>query len=510
MDQLFLISNYHFSIHALPFFISGILITAEALFVYFQNRKSPLNFGFATVTICAGLWLTGIGFIYSSSSEPIALIWSRYYCWLGILFISPSVFLFSAAVENESLDRSMLFICANYIAALVFYYICISTPHIVEGLWLYPWGYYPKAGAGQNFFMVWYIMLMTLSFRNFIRRYKREAVAIKKKHAKFIIIAFIFGVIGGSLDFLGNYGVPFYTFGSLAVFLFLNVIAYSIVNYKLMDIETVLHKTILWILSFSIITIPLVVLYTWYFPIAKNSLSLQLYFGVACFVVVTVYMRLYQPKIDHIFQRRKANLEEISNRFVQNLVHLKGLDNLVRYIEETIDNTMYSNWIDIFIVNDEKRKFILVNKNPGKNRISEFDQENEFLAWMNEHSRIIYKDFVEMDPTYEEIKDSAKEYFNLTEATVAIPLVLNEQLLGIINLSRKTNLKRYNSVDFHFLTTLKNQAAIAISNSLIYQNIEKQVKKRTEELVEIQKTACSSGEVGYCRYALGRRCSRDQ
>jgi signal transduction histidine kinase len=42
-------------------------------------------------------------------------------------------------------------------------------------------------------------------------------------------------------------------------------------------------------------------------------------------------------------------------------------------------------------------------------------------------------------------------------------------------------------VDFHFLTTLKNQSAIAISNSLIYQNIEDQVKARTSELVEVQK-----------------------
>jgi two-component system NtrC family sensor kinase len=57
----------------------------------------------------------------------------------------------------------------------------------------------------------------------------------------------------------------------------------------------------------------------------------------------------------------------------------------------------------------------------------------------------------------------------------------------MINLSRKVNFKRYNAVDFNFLTTLKNQSAIAISNSLIYQNIEEQVKKRTAELVEVQR-----------------------
>jgi len=487
MDQLFLSSNYAFNIHAVPFFISGILIVAEAFFVYFQNRKAPLNFSFATVTVCAGIWLTGIGFIYSSVNEPVALFWSRYYCWLGIIFISPSVYLFSAAVEGKSLNQSMKFIYANYIAALVFYIFCVSTPFIVEGLWSYNWGFYPKAGIGQNVFMAWYIMLMTLSFRNFIRRYVRETVEIKRQQVKFIIIAFIFGGIGGSLDFLGNYGVSFYTFGSLAVFLFLNVIAYSIVNYKLMDIETVLHKTILWLLSFLIITVPIFVMYSLAFPVMKNSMMMQLIFGIVSFIVFALYLRHVQPGIDHMFQRRRANLEETSNRFGENLVHLKGLDNLVRYIEETIDSTMYSNWIDIFIVNEEKSKFILANKDPKKNRISEFDQKDEFLTWLIENNWIIYRDFVEMDPVYSQIKGAANDYFNATEATVAIPLVLNGQLLGMINLSRKVNLKRYNALDFNFLTTLKNQAAIAISNSLIYQDIEQQVKKRTAELVEVQR-----------------------
>lgn len=487
MDQLFLSSNYTFNIHAVPFYISGILITAEALFVYFQNRKSPLNFGFAAVTVCAGLWLTGIGFIYSSFNEPTALIWSRYYCWLGIIFISPSVYLFSAAVERESLSRSMKFIYANYIVALAFYIFCISTPYFIQGLWSYSWGYYPRAGVGQSVFMVWYIVLMILAFINFIRCYMRETVAIKKQQVKFIIIAFIFGGIGGSIDFLGNYGVLFYPFGSLAVFIFLTVIAYSIVNYKLMDIETVLHKTILWILSFSIITVPIFSLYQFAFPMMKNSVFWQLAFGIVSFIVFALYLRLVQPKIDHIFQRRRASLDEISSRFMEDLVHLKGIDNLIGRMEETIGNTLYPQWIDIFIYNDKREMYVSVSKNRSEDRVSEFGKKDEFLTWLNENNRIVYSKFIEIDPVFADIKESARDFFNSISAAVVVPLILNEQLLGIINLGKKSNLRRYNALDFNFLTTLKNQSAIAISNSLIYQNIEEQVTQRTAELVEVQK-----------------------
>ncbi len=480
-------SNYFFNIHALPFFVSGALITIEAAFVYFQNRKSLINIGFATVTVCAGFWLVGIGLIYSSSHETAALIWSRYFCWLGIIFISPSVYLFSTVWKDKSLKKARPVILFNYTVALVFYVICIATSSLVKGLWSYSWGFYPKAGMVQNYFMVWYVILMILSFRNFIQNYIYEDVEIHKKHTGFVILAFIFGGIGGSLDYLGNYGIALYPSGSFCVLLFSTVIAYSIVNYRLMDIETVLHKTALWILSFSLIVVPILMVYQWVFPHIKSSTVLQFIFVSLYFVVFAVYLRLIQPKVDHFFQRRKANFEEISNQFISDLVHLKGLDSLIQRLEETITNTLYPQGIDIFIYDEKKKNYHMINRNAAANRVSQFPVGNEFLIWLNRNNSIVHKEFVDTDPKYAAIKDVARDYFDSTGAMVVIPLVLNERLLGVINLGKKANLRRYNAVDFHFLTTMKNQSAIAISNSLIYQNIEEQVKERTRELVEVQK-----------------------
>ncbi|MCG2712728.1 MAG: ATP-binding protein, partial [Candidatus Omnitrophica bacterium] len=82
--------------------------------------------------------------------------------------------------------------------------------------------------------------------------------------------------------------------------------------------------------------------------------------------------------------------------------------------------------------------------------------------------------------------EEAKDYFDLTEAIVAIPLVLNTKLLGMINLGKKANFQRYRASDFYFLNTLKNESVIAILNSLLYENMEEQVKQRSKELIEVQ------------------------
>jgi len=69
MNSLLDINNYFFNAYALTYFFSGIFVSAEGLFVYFQNKKSMINISFAAVTLCAGIWLTGVGFMFSSPFE---------------------------------------------------------------------------------------------------------------------------------------------------------------------------------------------------------------------------------------------------------------------------------------------------------------------------------------------------------------------------------------------------------------------------------------------------------
>jgi len=487
MNLSFAPSHYSFNPYALTYFFSGMFVAAEGIFVCFQNRKSIINLSFAAVTVCAGIWLTGVGLVLSSVSESNAIIWARYYCWFGIIFITPCLHLFSLGWAMKSVRERRRFLWFNFLSALAFYTVCFSSSYLVEGVWSFPWGYYPKAGFLHKYFLIWFSFQVFMIFRNFSYGFKNEVISARKKQTQYIILAFIFGVFMGSVDFLANYGVRLHSIGSIAIVIFSSIIAYSIVNYKLMDIETVIHKTILWTLSFSIVFIPIFLIYRQLFSRIQFSPFLQIGFWGAGFIIFAVYLRLVQPKIDHIFQRRKADLEEISNRFGEDLVQLKGVDNLVRRIEETILNTLYSQRADIYIYNEKKKNFALANRTNREGQVLEFDRNHVFLDWLGKNNQIVHKDYVEIDPKYASVKDEARDYFHKTRSTVTVPLVLDNTLLGVITLDKKANLAPYNALDFQFLRTLKNQSAIAISNSLIYQNIEEQVKLRTAELVEMQK-----------------------
>ena len=478
--------NYHYNPHAIFVMLTGILIFLIGVFILLQTKKNIKNISFFLFCMSSTLWLGTMGFVYLSNNPATALTWYRSFTFFGVVNLMPNLYLFSVASSNL-FKKQRFFVFAAYLFSYTVYLLALTTDKFITAPTLYFWGYYPHYEPWNYVYLFIFMVVFIASLANLRLAYKREQISIKKTQILIIMVSLLFGITG-FVDFAAKvWTLSLYPFGFISMFLLTCCLAYSIIKYKAFDIETVIHKTILWILSFMIITIPIFLFYRWLFPVMKDSALLQMVFGITSFIVFTLYLRLIQPKIDHIFQRRKADIDEISNRFTEDLVHLKGLDNLIRYIEATITNTIYSQWTDIFIYDENEGQYVAANRNRLENRPVAFDEGNNFLEWLKEHNQIVYREFVDIDPAYAPIKEAAKHYFDLSQATVAVPLILNEQLLGVINLDKKASLKRYSGLDFHFLRILKNQSTIAISNSLIYQNIERQVSQRTEELVAVQK-----------------------
>lgn len=485
-EQLFNIDNYRYNIHAIPLIIAGVLILIIGAFILFQAKKEVKNIAFFLFCLSLSFWLNFSGLVYLSADPSLALWWYKHFVFLGVANIMPNFYLFSVATGGQLLQKR-LGVMAGYISANLTYLVVLLMDSFITAPHLYYWGYYPHYEPAMVIFFVPYAILFLASEFNLWAAYKAETIPIKQKHILTIFIGLLIGFLA-SFDFIAKiWNIPLYPFGYIPSFILSAMVAYSVIRHKAFDIETVVHKTILWVASFLLIITPIFLLYRLSFVYIKDSWLNQALFGVASFFIYTLYLRMIQPKVDHFFQRRKADLEAISNNFVAELVYLKGIDSLIRLMEVTLANALYPQWVDIFIFDEKKKGFCVVNRTQHLGRAAYFNADSDFLLWLKDNNRIAYREFIEIDPAYTEIKESARGYFKNSEAMVAIPLVLSEELLGVINLDKKANLERYKAVDFDFLTTLKNQAAIALSNSLMYQNIEQQVKDRTQELVEVQK-----------------------
>lgn len=62
-----------------------------------------------------------------------------------------------------------------------------------------------------------------------------------------------------------------------------------------------------------------------------------------------------------------------------------------------------------------------------------------------------------------------KEVLNTTKSLLCVPLIAKGETIGVINISNKKHGKLFNQKDLEFITSLANQAAIAIDNAKLYE-----------------------------------------
>lgn len=500
MNFIFNPQNYYWNMYAWPHFVVGVLISLEGIYVFCQSKKAVTHIAYLFTTVTAGIWLTGVGIVCSMAHEGLALVVSRYYTWFGIIFVTPSVYFFSTTWDLGSLPQKKKWIGFHYTSAAVFYLLCVASPCIVLELYPYPTGYFPKAGVLEPLFIIWFYTVMTLSFVNYVRIYRKETNAAVRKNIKLMFIAFAIAFFG-SVEYFPNYGIPVFPVAFFPVFLFITIMGYCVVRYRLMDIETVIHKTFMWLVTTVVAIIPFAGLVyitrRWQDP--SSALGSTVYFLVLA-ITFYFYFRAIQPRLDQLFQRQRANLLAVLEEFSKELVHLKNLRDLLQSFARMLRRRLYVRRLSVYLLDEEKNELVPAIAK-GLRNLRPFSKTHPFLAWLEKYDKVVIGELVVADPEVEGFKNEIRDYFEKTQALIVIPFVLGGNLIGVAHLGRKANLRRYGFREIHFFSQLRSPVTIAFSNSMRFEDIrslsdqlqiwnqqlEERVDQRTKELVKTQE-----------------------
>ena len=86
-------------------------------------------------------------------------------------------------------------------------------------------------------------------------------------------------------------------------------------------------------------------------------------------------------------------------------------------------------------------------------------------AWMRSSPTLITRYDLEEDPQYEGVRAAASDTLSRLSASLVIPLVYHGQLSGLMTLGNKKSGHFYSREDIDLLTTMSDQAAVAIANA---------------------------------------------
>jgi signal transduction histidine kinase len=487
--------SFHNDYLILSHILVALMTLPLSLFILWKSPREPVNRYFFLFGACVASWSV-FTILYLTAADPrSALLYSRI-CNLFALFI----FIFFYHCIYAFLDlKTRALLASGYGLTFLVALLSILFPDLwidrvnpdflgvrynTHGSWLF--GLHPALG----------LLLPGLAQMQLISRYKRSVNREWRRKCRFILSAGGVSFLGGFTSYFMVFEIPIFAWGVPLIALYPPLISYAIIRYRLINIQTVIHKTILWMALSSLVYVPLYVVFTLTRPwLATQPTWALALFSLGLFFLITLYYRTIQPEIDHLFQRRKYDLQKVLDRLLERLAVLGDTRELIQQINRTLVETLYASHAT-FLLSDEKTRCYLPFETAGTQLNICVPLSDPFIDWARQHVGVIPAGEVESDPAYSEIKGEAKAYFASTRAAICIPLSTGHVFVGLLHLGSKTNLKPYGDSDLQFLEKLRVEAAIALSNALLYDQVmrlnleltdlnaqlEEKVRARTAEL----------------------------
>ncbi|MBI5180009.1 MAG: hypothetical protein HZA05_01240 [Nitrospirae bacterium] len=510
MESILNPSNYSFNIYAVFPLITGIFVLFLGLLVLSKKPGSIVNRSYFIFNLSISIYQFGEGLQFFANNEETANLSFRYLTMLGASYITVNGYFFSFAMLAR-IKGQRRFIITGYILFSATLLNIFFTDLIIKGVHQTTWGYYPTAGRFAYIFIIPYILYGLLTLKNFYYGYKAAETSTRRLQMLYILLSLGVGFIS-ILAFLSWYEIHINTFEFLPITIYTSVLAYTIIRYKLMDIRTVFHKTAMWLTVSAIIIAPLYI-FMRVLHIYEHLLSIEIttIIHLMLFLLFYAYIKNVQPYIDHLFQRRRFNLLKVIDDFVKESVKLKGIEELSRFTRDTIKETLYAEDIFLLYLNEKRTKYISmqqINRSIGQllNQLMNIesvsiDADNPFLIELEGYNGVVERKGIPFIPNLASVRTEAEPFFARFRAELCVPVVFQNQLIAVITIGRKKNLKPYDRQDIEMLERLKLELSVIMSNSMMYDNIIKlnkelmgfnevldsEVKKRTAELWDAYK-----------------------
>lgn len=439
--------------------------------------------------LCVSLWNIELAGLKGAYNANFAHLWGDIFR-IGLIFIPPTFLHFAFLFTNphDFSQRSRKTILIFYVVSC--FLAAISWTQYFHGeVIAYPWGYSFKSGPLYFLFILEFAIAGLLSSFYLVKGYK-VAGNYQKQRLKFFFLAIIISFALGSLGFLPKFGLQIYSTESIAITVGLLIAAYSVVQHRLMDVSVFLSKGLGYILSISTFAIPVLIIIflaeEYFFEDLNVSFSLIM---LATGTVVALLFHRVKEHIEktmrQIIVRDKYSYLKVLDEFTRRLVTIVDLSRLLNMMADTIQKSMGVKHISVFLHEAEKEGFrVALLWGSPDNAIIKISEP--CIKYLEEKREAILRTEVEYAPK----NSSGVELLGVMtrfEAEIFLPLVYVNRLIGFINLGPKSAKEIYYQEDLDLLNFMAYQAAIAIENANLYENLKRSqgIMRRADRLASL-------------------------
>jgi two-component system CAI-1 autoinducer sensor kinase/phosphatase CqsS len=190
------------------------------------NRISLTFFLLCMTTFC---WQFTWAILFQMHQPQVALSLARL-GYLLILFLPTTLYHFITELAGQHGERR--WVALSYVAASLLGVLLLTSDALVDGLYPYFFGFYPKAGPLHPLHLLQTALVVGRGLWLLYRR-QRQAVSTDKARLRYCLVSLLIYFFA-SVDYLCNYGMEFYPPGVLFVAASLGLIAQAMVRHNLL------------------------------------------------------------------------------------------------------------------------------------------------------------------------------------------------------------------------------------------------------------------------------------
>lgn len=449
--------------------ICAIFALILGLFVFLKNPKSSLNRTFALLSFETFNWQICWFFTYLTNNPAHWNLIVRI-GFTAILFIPFTYYHF--VIRILDLTQEMKKVALFYSLCMIWLFLLWFTNLYIAGYNKYSWGSYGKAGVLHPFYLV-FVFLIIIRTLILLRKavVNSSQSALSRNQNKFVFLAaclFCFA----SIEYLINYGIDFYPIGVFFILGSFLIFAYTIVRYRLMDINIALTRAGIFIFVYSfILGVPFWLGYktkSW-FP----ATSLAVFFAS---VGPFIYQYL-RKRTEDILLREEHRYQQALKDLAKTLTLIKNMDKLLETVSLEIYNLIKVP-VGIYLLDKENNIYVSKYMYPkGLDLSSAMPTNSLVIVLLKNNKRIVLSEELEFDSNF------SNKNIGLT-----VPCIIKDELLGFIVLGQKSNLRLYSQLDIDILEIFSSYLSLAMENI----NYLKELEELQKQLIEKERLISAS------------------
>lgn len=308
------------------------------------------------------------------------------------------------------------------------------------------------------------------------------------------LVSFSSRLVGkGPQQFLDMFNTA--TLATLCLFTPLAV-GYALVAHKLFDIHLLIRRTV----RYTMITFVVAAVYfliagglSWAIAgfVENPSQPVVILSTLLTALIIAPVRTRLQSFIDRTFDRTEYDFREALQNFADSLAGILDRATLATRLSETVERAMKARRFHLFVLDRRTgrlRPQLAAGEEKAEVASVEFDPAEPLCRYLLEEQRPFEVEVSPYDPKLIPIFRSAAERLSQLEAAVVFGLERRKALVGLMVAGVKSSDEFYNAEDLGLLMTVARQAAVAVENTELFEEIaqDRELKKELEVASEVQ------------------------